>query len=301
MPEPAAGARPASAAAGIALVVTAGVMLATMDSIGKHLSARLDVLQVVWGRYAVHTVLVFVWLAVRGGSLEFLRSRRPVVQMVRSLTLLGVTVFLYTALVFVPLADATAVMFFAPVLVTVLAGLFLGETVGPHRIVAVLVGFGGVLLIVQPSFSMDWHMLLPLTSALMLSLYLLITRYISRHDPWQCTVFYSTAFGALALSCVVPWHWQAPTPSELGLMLCMGVLGAVGHGCIILGFARAPASVLSPFLYSQLMAASILSVTVFGDPLTPPTIAGALLLTGGGLLVWFWESVLERRRAAARG
>lgn len=291
-------------AAGIALVVLAGTMLASMDALGKHLSVRLDVLQVVWARYAVQTVGVFAWLALRTGQLRFLRSRRPLTQTVRAAALLGVTISLYTALTYVPLADATAVMFFAPVLVTLLAGVFLGERVGPHRIAAVVVGFIGVLLVVRPGLSMDWAMLLPLVAALMLTLYLLVTRYISAHDHRHATVFYSTAVGALALSCVVPWHWQPPTALEWGLMLAMGCLGALGHVSIVVGFARAPASVLSPFLYSQLLAASALSVMVFGDPLAPLTIAGALLLVGGGLLIWLVESIGLRRSvppAARRG
>lgn len=286
-------------AAGILFVVASGVMLATMDSMGKHLSGRLGVLQVVWARYAVHTVIVFLWLAVRQRGFGFLRSRRPLAQGVRSFTLLGVTVFLYMSLLFVPLANATAVMFFAPVLVTVLAGIFLHEHVGPHRIVAVIMGFVGVLFIVRPGLAMDWHMLLPLVAAMMLSVYLLITRQVSEHDSRESTIFYSTALGAVALTCLIPWHWTAPGPMEMAMMFAMGVLGALGHVCIVLGFARAPASVLSPFLYTQLLAASVLSITVFGDPLGPVTILGAMLLMGGGLVIWWWESVLSRRRFRA--
>lgn len=287
--------RPSDAAVGILFVACAGVMLASMDSIAKHLSSHFDVLQVVWVRYAVHSVFVFIWLTLRSGSVRFLRSRRPATQFLRSLTLLGVTVLMYTAFVFVPLADATAVLFFAPVLVTLLAGYFLGEMVGAHRLVAVVMGFVGVLFIVRPGISTDWYMLLPLAAAVMLSIYLLLTRYVSEHDDRGSTVFYSTAFGVVALSFLVPWHWQTPGLADVALMLGMGTLGALGHGCIVLGFARAPASVLSPFLYTQLFAASAFSVALFGDPLGLPTIAGALLLVAGGLVIWWWESVLARR------
>lgn len=288
--------------AGILLVAASGVMLASMDAMGKHLAVRLEVLQVVWARYAVHTVVVFVWLLLRQGSLRFLRTRRPAGQFLRSLNLLGVTACMYTALVFVPLADATAVMFFAPVLVTVLAGLFLGEEVGPHRIAAVVMGFAGVLVIVRPGFGADPAMLLPLGAAVMLSGYLLITRWMSERDHRAATVFYSTAFGSVALTLAVPWFWQTPTLPELGMMLAMGLLGALGHGCIVLGFSRAPASVLSPFLYMQLLAATVISVTAFGDPLSVFTLLGAVLLVGGGLVIWWWEGVLARRaRHRARG
>ena len=285
-------ARPAisNKAVGIGLIVLAGFMLAGMDAIGKYLAARYSVAQVVWARYSVHSLVVFVWLIAADRNLAFLRARRPVVQVVRSLLMLSVTACMYTALVFIPLADGTAVLFFAPVLVTLLAAAFLGEDLGMHRVLGVMIGFAGVLLIVRPGFKTDPYLLLPVLAAGTLSVYLLLTRYISSHDRQRSTLFYTTAAGSVALSVIVPWHWHSPTLGDAVLMVGMGTLGALGHGSFVVAFGRAPASVLSPFLYTQILAATVLSVAVFGDPLSGLTGLGIGLLIGAGLLIWWWEN-----------
>ncbi|NIR32574.1 MAG: DMT family transporter [Gammaproteobacteria bacterium] len=273
------------------LTVLAGAMLASMDAVGKYLTADLDVLQIVWARYTFHTLIVLGVLAARGG-LGFVRARRPGLQTLRGGALLGATLCLYTALAYVPLADATAVQFFAPVLVTVLSGIFLREHVGARRIAAVLAGFGGVLLIVRPGLAGgDWHMLLPLGAACMLALYLLLTRRLSGADDSRTTLFYTTALGAVLLTLVVPAVWRTPAPEALALMIAMGALGATAHLGLIIAFGFAPASVLSPFLYAQLVWAGVVSVLYFGDPLTPPMIIGALVLVVSGLYIWWRESV----------
>lgn len=282
--------KPPETAVGIALIIGAGFILAAQDSLGKHLASQYSVAQVVWARFSVHTLLVFAWLWLADGDLRFLRARRPGVQILRSALMLSVTACMYTALVVVPLADATAVLFFAPVLVTVLAGPFLGEALGAHRVIGVVTGFLGVLLIVRPGFDTDPYMLLPVLAACTLSVYLLLTRYIGAHDRQRSTLFYTTAFGSLALTAVVPWHWQTPTATDAALMVAMGTLGALGHGSFVIAFARTPASVLSPFLYTQILAASLLSVVIFGDPLGPTTVAGSGLLIAGGLVIWWWEN-----------
>lgn len=295
-----ASGRLAPATVGVLYVLGSGLTLASMDAVGKYLTTQLEVLQVVWARYTFHAMLIFAWLAVQNGNVRFLRSRRPGTQVARSLTMLGATVMVYSALASQPLADVTAVIFFAPVLLTLLAGYFLREAIGRHRLVAVVLGFVGVLLVVRPGLDMDVRMLLPCAAAVLLALYYLLTRTLSSQDSASCTQFYSTALGAVALSLIVPLQWQTPDPITLALMLGTGALGALGHFLLIAGFGRAPASVLSPFLYFQLLVATAYSVLVFEDPLAPTTIAGALLLAGGGLVIWWWEGVLARRRAQAR-
>ena len=274
---------------GIAMTVVAGALLATMDAIGKHLAQQLPVLQVVWARYFFHALLVVFALLLRHGG-GFLRSNHPWLQGIRSTALICVTGLLYLALVHVPLADATAVMFFAPVLVTVLSAVFLAERLTPVRVAAVLAGFAGVLLIVRPGFHSEWAMLLPLAGACMLTVYLLLTRALSGKDPSRVTLFYTTTVGAALLTLLLPLVWEVPAGGAVWLMFIMGGLGALGHFLIISAFAIAPASVLSPFLYSQILAAMVLSVAAFGDPLTLPMLAGTLLLVAGGLAVWWRES-----------
>lgn len=292
---------PGATATGILYVVAGTLFLACMDAVSKHLVMRLDLFQVIWGRFTFHSLFVLIWLGLSTGGLGFLRSRRPVGQLLRSLTLLGTTGLIFLALITQPLADVIAVMFFAPVLLTLLAGFFLGEAIGLHRLVAVVLGFCGVLLVVRPGFSMNWQMLLPCGAAVLLACYYLMTRAVSSHDNSHTTAFYSTAFGAVALSVAVPFQWQDIGIGELSMLVVLGALGAIGHFFLIAAFARAPASVLSPFLYVQLLAAAVASVVVFQDPLRATTVLGAVFLVGGGLVIWWWEAVLKRRRVAAAG
>lgn len=273
---------------GIILTVLAGVLLASMDAVGKHLSQAYLVIQVVWARYFFHSILVFGTLSARHGF-GYLRPRRPVLQLVRAACLLGVTVFLYTALSRVPLADAIAVQFFAPVLVTILSMFFLKEQVGIHRISAVVIGFIGVLVIIRPSFSTDPYMFLPFVSAVLLATYLLLTRLLSTGENPHSTMFYTTAVGALCLTALMPFFWQTPDLYGFILMVLMGLCGAVGHVFVIKALAYAPASTLSPFLYSHVLFAAILSIAIFGDPLTALTLLGMALLVGSGLYIWWRE------------
>ena len=201
------------------------------------------------------------------------------------------TVLMYIALSKVPLADATAVQFFSPVLVTVLSVMFLGERIGLPRIAAVLAGFAGVLLITRPGLAgTDPYLLLPLGAAAVFSVYFLLTRTLSGPQDSASTLFNTTAVGAVVLSAAVPFFWQAPTAFEFVLMVAIGTLGAIGHFCIVKGFSFAPASTLSPFLYSQVLFASLYSVFLIGDPLGWQIFVGALILVGSGVFIWWREN-----------
>lgn len=275
-------------ATGIWLVVGAGVILASMDAISKNLSTELNIVQIVWARYFFHSLIVSVVL-VRSGRLDFLHSRQPGMQFVRATCLFGATLCMYTALTRIPLADATAVQFFAPVLVSLISIPFLREKAYPTRIGAVVVGFLAVLLIIRPGPSTDPYTLLPLATACLLSIYFLLTRMLSGRDHANTTQFYTTAVGALVLTLIVPFIWESPSVRQLLLMMTIGCFGALGHFAIIKGFAHAPASTLSPFLYSQILFAAFLSVMFFGDPLTIYTMVGAILLVASGLFLWWIE------------
>lgn len=282
--------KPSGVLAGIILTILSGLALATMDTGAKYLTGRLPVLEVVWARYFFHAVLMTAWLAKTRGT-TFLKTRRPLLQLARGGALLGATITMYFGLSKVPLADATAVMFFAPVLVTVLSVVFLGERIGLPRIAAVLAGFGGVLLIVRPGFAdTDPYLLLPLGAAVIVSLYYLLTRALSGPEENAATLFHTTAVGAVVLSFAVLVVWETPSTTEFALMLGIGALGALGHFCLVQGFAYASASTLTPFLYAQVLFAGIYSVVLIGDPLRPNLVIGAAILIASGLTIWWREN-----------
>ncbi|MBC8129827.1 MAG: DMT family transporter [Rhizobiaceae bacterium] len=266
------------------------MVFAGMDALGKQLTTVLPVLQVVWGRYVVQTLLMTVYLSHTTGT-RFLKARRPVLQLVRGAMLLSATLTMYFALAHIPLADATSVLFVSPIVVTILSVLFLKERIGIHRIAAVLAGFFGVMLIVRPGFAnAEPYLLLPLFGAVLNALYMLMTRQLAGADDTAATQFNTTAVGSLILSVAVIPVWETPSPLTAVMMLLIGTVGAIGHFCLIRGFAYAPASLLSPFLYSQVLFASLVSILWFGDPMHPLTLLGTAVLVGSGLYIWWREN-----------
>ena len=271
---------------GIALTVIACFVLAGMDALGKHLMQNLHPTQVVWARYTFHTILVGLVFGMRHRE-SFLMPRHPWLQIVRGLCLLGVTLGMYFAIRTIPLADATAIMFLAPVLVTLLAGIFLKEAINAWHWLALALGFGGVLMIVQPGFrELEPAMLLPLGSAGFLAFYFVITRYLKGRDGERSTLFHTTASGSILMSVVVTGFWIEPSAPEWLSLILVGLLGAFGHLLLIRAFHLGEASSLSPYLNAQIVAAALYSVWIFEDPLSPGFLAGAALIVFAGLLTW---------------
>ena len=276
------------------IIVTGGV-LSGMDVIAKYLALEVPVLLVLWGRYFFHTVITFALYAGKNRSFHFLRARRPGLQLIRAAALFGATSFMYVAITRMPLGDAAAIQFFAPVLVTALSGLFLGEHVGPRRWTAVVFAFLGVLLVARPgSGVLGWSALLPFATAVLLAVYMVMTRVIRTKDNPDSTTFYSTAVGALVLSVLALFHWRDPTLFQWGLMVTMGVAGSIGHYLLVKAFHSAEASMLAPFTYFQVVAAILWGLLVFGDVPSVWTASGAAVIIGSGIYVWYRESRLQQ-------
>tara|TARA_B110000438_G_scaffold192932_1_gene184532 strand:+ start:416 stop:1261 length:846 start_codon:yes stop_codon:yes gene_type:complete len=268
--------------------VLGGGSLAVMDAISKELTNYFEVAQVLWSRYFFHAAIVIAYLLSFQPRSVF-KSNKPKLQIQRSFLLFGATVAMYTSLKYLPLADAAAVQFFSPVLVTILSSLFLGEKIGIRRYIAVITAFCGVIIIIQPGADFRWAILLPVITAFLLAIFLIQTRKLSDYDNSYTTLFYSTLVGVIFLICMVPFFWRQPNVSEFLLMGLQGGLGAAGHLAIIKGFQYATASFLSPFLYSQLIVASVLSVIYLGDPLTIEIFIGAGLIVISGIYIWYRE------------
>ena len=275
----------------ILMIITTGILLAGMDSTAKFLALELPIFLVLWGRYFFHTVITFSVYAGKRRSLSFLRARRPGLQLIRAASLFGATSFMYVAITHMPLGDAAATQFMAPVLVTLLSGVFLGEHVGPRRLVAVALAFIGVLLVARPgSGVLGWTVLYPFVTAVLLAVYMLMTRIIRTKDNPDSTTFYSTAVGALVLTVMLPFIWQPLEPMQWGLMVSMGMAGASGHYLLVKAFHSAEASMLAPFTYSQVVGAIVWGYLVFGDVPSIWTTCGATLIIGSGIYVWYRET-----------
>ena len=278
----------------IFLTIIGGSLLAIMDAISKDLTSSFEVIQVLWSRYFFHALIVLVYLLLHQPRNIF-KSNRPKIQLQRSFLLFGATLAMYTSLKYLPLADAAAVQFFSPVLVTILSSFFLGEKIGIRRYLAVIAAFCGVLIIIQPGTGFRWAILLPMITAFLLAIFLIQTRQLNNVDDPYTTLFYSTLVGVIILIFIAPFFWQQPNSYELILMCLQGGLGAAGHLAIIKGLQYATASFLSPFLYSQLIVASIVSVIYLGDPLTIEIILGSGLIVLSGIYIWYREVYLENK------
>lgn len=282
----------------VALTLAALVLLPLMDGIAKHLSGPYPLGEVVWARYFFHLAAMLPVLLWRFGP-RALWPRRIGVQVLRGGMLLGATALFFAAIDRMPLADALALFFVSPLVVTALAPLLLGEAVGMPRRLAVLGGFLGVVVILRPgSGAFEWAALLALGSGTVHGLYLLATRKLSGTAPPLVTLAYTALVGAVVMSLVVPAVWVPPAPRDLGLMASMGVLAALGHFLLIKALDYAPASLLAPFAYGEIVVATLVGYVLFGDLPDPWTWTGIAVIAASGVYV----SVHERRvLASVRG
>jgi drug/metabolite transporter (DMT)-like permease len=262
-----------------------------MDATAKYLVlSGAPVLLVIWARYLFQTGVTFTILILRTRSLRFIIAKKPGLQFARASALFGATLLFYTSLKYISLAEATSMILLAPVIVTALSGLYLGEQVGRHRWIAVIVAFIGVMIVVRPGSGIfGLTALLPLAAAMLTAIYFILTRVLAGKDHSSATAFYSTAVGAVALSFVVKLFWVPLDATMWSLMLLSGALGATGHALIILAYKDTDASALAPFGYTQLLAAILWGYLVLGDLPSIWTLTGATLIVAAGLYVWYYE------------
>jgi len=278
---------------GILLMLAAMTVVPMMDGVAKHLSATFPVLQVVWARYFFHLLILFPVVLWRHGASALL-LRNPWLQIIRGGFLLGSTILFFAAIAVMPIADALALVFVAPLVVTALSPLVLGERVGPRRWTAVSVGFVGVLVIVRPGLS-TFHpeMLLALGGGTVYACYSLATRKLSGSAPPLVTLVYTALLGALVMSAAVPAVWTPPDAGDVAWMAMMGALAAGGHLLIIKSFEHAEASLLAPLGYSEIVMATVVGYLAFGDFPDAWTWVGVAIVIASGLYV----SLRERRVA----
>jgi drug/metabolite transporter (DMT)-like permease len=282
-------------ARGILLLVLAVAGFACMDASAKWLNQREHSLQTVAVRYLGSFILTVIFLNPRTRP-GILRSSRPVLQAARGLCMFGASFFVFTALSTLPITVVTSINFAAPLLVAVLAGPVLGETLGPRRVVAVIVGFIGVLVITRPGTAgFQPGMWLALGAAGCSATYFLLTRLLSRHDKPETTHFYTGLIGMLVGMPLALPVWQTPAnPQTWFAMAVLGVGGALAHWLLILAHKQAPASVLSPFFYAQLPFAAVIGAVVFGNVPDRWTLLGGGIVIASGLYLLYRERLRHR-------
>lgn len=279
-------------------MLLAFLCFAVMDTTAKWLvGAAVPVLQVVWLRYFVHFLCTIVVYAPRQGA-SIAKSNRPKLQIIRALFLLTSTALNFTALQFLPLTTTIAIFFVAPLTVCLLSIPVLGEKVGIKRLLAVLVGFIGVLIIVEPwSQRFDPHVFLAIGAMLFASGYFVMTRVIAGIDENSTVQFYVSGVATLLISPFAYYVWQWPDSWKNWFLLCLiGSLGMFGHSLLTRAHHYAQASVLAPTVYSQAIYIALLSWIVFNQPPGYSTMIGTLVIVSSGLFIWFRERQLEQNQ-----
>lgn len=288
-----AGAETGRVVNGILLLVGAMMLVPMMDGLAKALSADYATTQVVWARYFFHLAFLLPVVLWRYGRRALL-PKRPVAQILRGGLLLGSTVLFFAAIRTLPLADALALVFVYPFIVTALSPLLLGESVGIRRWSAVLVGFVGALIVIRPGLGVfQWSALLALGAGSVYALYVMATRKLAGSSPPLVTLAYTALLGAVVMSAVVVADWAPPSPRDWTLMALMGLIAAAGHFLLIKAYELAPASLLSPYGYSEMVMAVIVGLVVFGDFPDAGTWLGVAVIVGSGIYI----AVRERKRS----
>lgn len=270
------------------------LLFVSMDTVAKHLTQSYPVLQVVWARYLFHALLLALYLNRRIPGL--MRTQRLGVQLFRSLLLLVTTVLFFTGISLIPLADASAIMFVAPIIVTALSMPLLKEHVGPRRWAGILVGFIGALIIIRPGGdALQFAALLPFGAACCYAIYQIITRSLSHSDQPLTTLAYTALVGAVVMCLVAPFDWRIPDTSGWLLMILVGFLGGVSQFTLIKAFQSAPAATVTPFSYSSLIWATLFGFLVFGDLPDQWTVIGALIIAASGLYIFHRENLRKQK------
>lgn len=284
---------------GIGLVLVAFFCFAVIDSCAKWLTQHgLPPLEVAFVRYVGQLLLVVALFAPTHGA-ELVRTRRPLLELVRGLCLLGQTVFNFLAITYIPLTVTAAISFASPLILCGLSGPLLGERVGWQRWLAIVLGFVGVLVITRPGTD-AFHpaMLLSLAAASSSALYFILTRKLAGVDTATAQQFYAAA---VATGCLLPfgfgnWVWPAALDTWVPFVL-IGVVALAGHQAITIAHRFAPASTLAPFNYVLILYLSASSWLIFQQPPDAWTIIGAAVVIGAGLFIWVRERQLQRAKS----
>ena len=270
--------------AGIGMMCTAGAMFPFMNGFAKILGRDYNTLEVSWARFFGHVVFTMIAFLPSSGVRMFI-TRQPKIQLARSVIQCLSNVLFVAAIVTVPLAEAAAIGMLGPLIVALLAWPMLGERTSLGHALAIVVGFIGVLIVIRPG-SAVFHpsSLFLIGSATCFALYQILTRMGAGIDPVATTTFYSSAFGAVAMLVVLPFVGRFPASfGDFGLFCMLGILGGAGHYCVVRALAYAPANIIAPFQYFQLLGSVAVGFMMFGQLPDAMTWVGSAVVIAAGL------------------
>jgi drug/metabolite transporter (DMT)-like permease len=274
---------------GILYMIVTTLVFALQDGISRHLAGEYSVLMIVMIRYWFFAAFVIAIARRQAGSIRAAAAtKQPALQIFRGLLLAFEICVMVQGFVLLGLVESHAIFASYPLLVAALSGPILGEAVGWRRWAAIGVGFVGVLIILQPGITVFAPAaIVPLAAALVFALYSLLTRYAARKDSAATSFFWTGTTGAVLLTLIGIWFWEPLTGPDWIWMGALCISGATGHYLLIKCYEVAEASAVQPFAYLQLVFASALGITIFGEVLELNVAIGAGIVIASGLFtVW---------------
>ena len=279
---------------GIALMVASTAFLATKDGVAKTFLDQVGPVHMIWFQY-VGNAAVMAAIAVPRHGWSALRPAPLGWQFFRGASSAAAVATLYWALTYIALADATAMFMLAPVVVTALSPLLLGERIGPQRWTAVAVGFAGVVVILRPGFGGSAPgYYIGLLAGVLLALYFLANRKLVGRAPPLLNVTHNALTGAIVLTAFLPLYWQAVPLAAMPRLAALIGLAVIGQALMISSFNYAPAAVVAPFTYGMLVFAALIGYAVFGTFPDPATWVGIAMIVGAGLFIAHRERLVGR-------
>ena len=286
---------------GVLFFLTSIGLIAVVDTTCKFYTDELHAVVLVWGYFVGITVFVVGYFTGRG-QMELLKTKRPFAQILRPGFLVLSISGLFVGLTYLPLAEATAIGFTGPLFITALSTPILGEKVGWHRWLAVVIGLAGVLFIIRPGGAVwHWSAITTLFGAISFAVFQLLTRRLAGEEKHQTTLLYTSLAGTFWASLLVPFFWTQPSLTHAAVFLIIGIMGAGAHFCIIKAFSHAQASLLAPFNYSKLIWVTIFGYIVFGEVPGVDTVIGSIVIAAAGLYVLYREGQANKPVEKLRG
>ena len=282
---------------GVLFFMTAIFFISIVDTICKLFTKELHAIQIVWGYFIGINLTLWVFFFLKGEKLSKLKiTDRPILQILRPAFLVCSISSLFIGLTYLPLAEATAIGFVAPLFITILSFPILKEKVGIHRWIAILIGFTGVIIIIRPGGEF-WQFvsIMPLLGAIFFALFQIFTRLLSGTEKTFTTLFYTGLGGLGWSSLIVPFVWVVPSQIHIIVFLATGILGALAHLCMINAFDYAQASLLAPYNYTKLIWVTIFGYLIFEDIPSLEMWIGSGVIVSAGLYVLYRERKLAKK------
>ena len=268
----------------------AWVMLPIMDGFAKYLSTTIPVLQITWSRY-FFTVVIALPIMLIFFRKNFKWTEQPKLQLIRGLLLFSANILFFYSISVISLAKALTLAFVAPLIVTILSPIFLGEKVGIRRWAAVIVGFIGSLFVLRPGFvEINLASIAALGTGVLYGFYLIVTKKLHKSDHPLLTLLLTGVVGGVIGSMIVPSVWVQPTITEWYMMFAIGFFASLGHLFLILSLKYADASKLAPFGYFEIITNIIIGYYFFSHFPDNWTFLGLFIIISSGIYIFKREA-----------